>query len=183
MTTHTKLNIDYKVFSGPQGCVTVRIGTRPEILLWNRDGQWLRHGCAMDFAPYIHNNDALVARLIGWEDTIIYHGVPYWITVDPVMDGYQSPYDDDDCGYRYYGRCVDADGNEYEVRWEPTQGWIDACRWYELVSGVSDIADFTEEMEVIAARAGETVEDYVPMDVGDESNACDWDHPESVVPV
>ena len=69
-----------------------------------------------------------------------------------------------DGGVRYYANGVDVFGNTYHIAWDTTQAWDDA----------SD--------RINAALKNGEASDY--LDVGllqDESNACEWDSPASVV--
>lgn len=69
------------------------------------------------------------------------------------------------------GFGVDKNGNEYEIVWLPTEAWVLAEKFAQ-----AEIASNEELMaELIEENGGD-----VFIDVADQSNACDWDTPESI---
>ena len=91
--------------------------------------------------------------------SVTHNGVEIAMTQNAYVDNFGA-----NGGVRYYSAGVDANGNTYEISWDTTQPWDDA-----------------NDRINAAGLAGEEP-DYI--DIGmmqDESNACDWDSPASVV--
>ena len=118
---------------------------------------------------------------------IKFQGKKYALTGDAGMDNYGTEGD-----VAYYGSAIDKIGNEYRVRWETTQEWDDAEKAYGLWQELDTAQDqrrFRETDEEIEEQleelgyADENGELRAESIIQDESNACDWDHPDSVDPI
>lgn len=99
--------------------------------------------------------------------TVTYKGIKYTLQQEPCADNYGT-----DGGIRYYARATGPDGEEYQVAWDTTEEWDKAVEYYKLL----DASYLDDEQQ---ARLTE-LETMVLVDLSDESNACDWDHPVSV---
>ena len=81
----------------------------------------------------------------------------------PVGAGYEAP-------------AEDEDGNKYIITWDTTKEWDKACRYASLESSTFTSDEEKREMEELASQGFD-----VSPDVCDESYACDWGHPASVM--
>jgi hypothetical protein len=101
--------------------------------------------------------------------TVIFNRRKYWLSYQAICDNYGT-----DGAVRYYAPAFDRHGNEYRIAWDTTPEWDAACRIAMLEANSCNTED--EEMELDELRKKYPV---LP-DCGDESNACDWDHPVAV---
>lgn len=112
-------------------------------------------------------------------ETLKYQGYEITLTGEAFADNYGT-----DGGVRYYswGKLENKSGNQVDVRvaWDTTAEWDEnAERYARLLELVQDWRQggITEEEE---DELDELQNELAGVDMGDESNACDWDNPAEV---
>lgn len=82
---------------------------------------------------------------------------------------------------KYQADAIDADGNAYRVYWQTTKEWDEACEYTNMETYIAQCKRQHEEVsQEDMDRFAELDAKTLP-DVNDESNACNWDNPHSIV--